>query len=309
MHTYRDILQDMSIILRGGFSLSLKFKLFPFILHSLKNTIMKKHLFATILFLLICGLSSAQYRKPLSAGKPSNFANTALSNLTSTSINKSLVPNANNTLSLGNGIAGWKDLYLNGTVYLGSDAFLSGPIDNTFTGRGAGLNNTGDGNTAYGFQAMYSSNTGAYNTAMGYGSLVNNTNGGSNTSVGFQTLYANNAGYGNTAIGRLALGNSTDKDLNTGLGYAASDVANGYSYATFLGALATTADDLFNVTAVGFAAQTTASNTVTLGNTSVTEVNSSGTFVTTSDGRFKSDIKQEVPGLELIININPVTYY
>ncbi len=53
----------------------------------------------------------------------------------------------------------------------------------------------------------------------------------------------------------------------------------------------------------------TASNQVMLGNTSVTSVKAAGSFVIYSDGRFKKDVKQDVPGLEFINKLRPVTYH
>ncbi len=46
-----------------------------------------------------------------------------------------------------------------------------------------------------------------------------------------------------------------------------------------------------------------------LGNTSVTSVMAAGSFVIYSDKRFKKDIKQDVPGLEFINMLRPVTYH
>ena len=331
--------------------------------------------------------------KTFTSGGGSGFANTALSNLTTTAVNQSLLPNSDNSKNLGSSSKGWKDLYLQGRVYLGGQRFLSGPGDNTFTGRSAGLSNTGGGNTANGYQALFSNtsggvntafgsqalysnagasantavgyqalfsnstgigntalgfqasysnisassntaigtqalytdtdgdgntaigpqalytNNGFYNIAVGSQSLTSNTTGGSNTSLGFQTLFYNTAGYGNTAIGRGALQANSTNNYNTGVGYFPGDGASTYSNATFLGASATTVDGLTNVTAVGYGATTTADNTVELGNSSVVSVMSSGTFVTASDGRFKRDIKEEVPGLEFINKLRPVTYH
>src|ERR1044072_371207 len=126
---------------------------------------MKKQLLYFAMFFLI-------YALPSQHTTAQRFANTALSNLARTSVNKDLVPKTNGTLNLG-GDKAWKNLYLSEALYLGPGIFLSAPLDNTFTGYGTGNANTsGSGNTANGFQALYSNTTGAYNTAVGYGSLV-----------------------------------------------------------------------------------------------------------------------------------------
>jgi len=69
-------------------------------------------------------------------------ANTTLSNLAATAINVGLLPNADNTINLGSASNSWKDLYLDGSVYLGGDRFL------------AYLTGSGAGNTAIGSAAL-----------------------------------------------------------------------------------------------------------------------------------------------------------
>src|ERR1043166_3822856 len=56
-------------------------------------------------------------------------------------------------------------------------------IFGTFQGDGAMINNTGLGNSAFGWRSLFSNTTGAFNTAIGP-SLILNTTGGSNTAVG-----------------------------------------------------------------------------------------------------------------------------
>jgi hypothetical protein len=81
------------------------------------------------------------------------------------------------------------------------------------------------------------SNTGAYNTAMGYQSLYTNSSATSSTAFGYKSLYTNNGtcnsafGYGaledntsgtyQTAFGVNALANSTIGDYNTAVGASA----------------------------------------------------------------------------------------
>ncbi len=153
-----------------------------------------------------------------SGGGGSGFANTALSNLTTTSINQDLVPNADNSRNLGSSSAGWKDFYMNGSVYLGGQRFLNGFGDNTFAGRNAGINNTSYSNAAFGFQALYTNTTGNTNTAQGYQSLFSNTTGSSNTAQGSQSLHNNMTGIYNTATGYSALFSNTSGNSNTAQG-------------------------------------------------------------------------------------------
>ncbi|MEP7319566.1 MAG: tail fiber domain-containing protein [Panacibacter sp.] len=72
---------------------------------------------------------------------------------------------------------------------------------------------------------------------------------------------------------------------------------------------ATTAAGNFSIaTALGSNAIATASNEVFIGDGSVTAVRSATGLFTTSDGRFKKDIKKNIPGLDFINSLNPVTY-
>ncbi|HOD10942.1 MAG TPA: tail fiber domain-containing protein, partial [Flavobacterium sp.] len=68
------------------------------------------------------------------------------------------------------------------------------------------------------------------------------------------------------------------------------------------------AANLSNSTAVGNQAISNASNKVRLGNTLVTVVEGQVPYSNPSDARFKSNIKENVPGLDFILKLKPVTY-
>ena len=74
-------------------------------------------------------------------------------------------------------------------------------------------------NAAVGAFALYN-NTASGNTAVGYQALFSNTTGGSNTAIGVEALSGNTSGAGNTAIGAGALTDNTGSD-NIALGNAA----------------------------------------------------------------------------------------
>lgn len=63
-----------------------------------------------------------------------------------------------------------------------------------------------------------------------------------------------------------------------------------------------------NATAIGNGTIVNNSNKIRLGNTSVTVVEGNASY-TVSDGRFKTDLKQNVPGLDFITRLQPVTYH
>jgi hypothetical protein len=83
-----------------------------------------------------------------------------------------------------------------------------------------------------------------------------------NTAIGVQPLTINTTGYNNTAVGYNALDNNKTGYNNTAIGYGAD----------------TNLDYHYNATAIGYQAIVTASNAIQLGNTSVTNVKTSGTY-------------------------------
>jgi hypothetical protein len=180
-------------------------------------------------------------------------------------------------------------------------------------------------NTAFGFESLRSNTTGTYNTATGAGalddningstnasfganSLLVNTSGGSNSSFGYSSLVNNTNGNYNTGIGKYALYYNTTMSYNTAIGYSAGDYYTGTNN-TFVGAYASPSVNGFsNSTALGYNSVVTASNQVMLGSTAVTSVRAAGSYVIYSDGRFKKNLQQNVPGLDFIKLLKPVTY-
>lgn len=169
----------------------------------------------------------------------------------------------------------------------------SGFYVNTAVGSKAlSANTTGYSNTATGFQALRANVTGSYNTGLGGYALTSSTGSG-NTAVGLSSLYNNTSGGYNVAVGL-----STATTNQTG------------SYITAVGTYANVnSSALVNATALGYNAIATASNQVMLGNTAVTSVRAAGSYVIYSDGRFKKDLQENVPGLEFINELRPVTYH
>ncbi len=146
------------------------------------------------------------------------------------------------------------------------------------------LNYTADGpfnthNVALGHWALQSTSStssanGKYNTATGNYALYSNTTGTSNTANGYHAGYANTTGSGNTFVGYNA-------DAN--------------------------ANNLSNAGAFGNGALVLNSNTIYLGNSAVTTcINAQNSW--TSDGRFKTNVVENVKGLSFINKLRPVTY-
>jgi hypothetical protein len=136
---------------------------------------------------------------------------------------------------------------------------------NVAIGSSAAYNNTtGTYNVALGFNTMYgaSSSTAAYNTALGAETLYNIASNSNNVAVGYRSLYSlagsngNNVSIGYQA-GRYISGGST----------AATDIAN----SIFIGHSAyPLANAQTNQIVIGHATVGNGSNTVTIGNSSIT---------------------------------------
>jgi hypothetical protein len=133
--------------------------------------------------------------------------------------------------------------------------------DNIAIGWSALYSNTsGEGNTGIGMSGLFSNTTGVKNTSLGKQALDANTTGNDNVGIGFDALDENISGSNNTSLGNNTLRTNTTGSGNTAIGYNA-DVAS---------------NNLTNATAIGSGAMVSTSNTIQLGNTSITDVETSG---------------------------------
>ncbi|MBT6705179.1 MAG: DUF1566 domain-containing protein, partial [Flavobacteriaceae bacterium] len=183
------------------------------------------------------------------------------------------------------------------SIYLGKDP--SGTTDNANYNVSVGISalnfiTTGDNNVAIGFQSLYANTTGYSNTAIGDNVMRFNIDGFRNTAIGTYSLYRNTTGQNNvsnggyslhnnttgsnsSAFGYKALYNSTGSN-NTGLGYQAGDVITTGTNNVIIGRDADpSANTATNQIVIGYNATGAGDNTVQLGNTSITNVKTSGT--------------------------------
>lgn len=257
-------------------------------------------------------------------------ANKTLNNLTSpTSINVNLLPQNYNSVDLGSSGLAWKDIYSGGDFYIDGFRFISNgnSTSNVFVGNDAGKNSTVGGNTAVGNQSLLNNSNGFDNTAIGAYCLSNNTLGYGNTAIGNYAMNWNTGGYDNTALGRsamslnksginnTALGNGAlsgniSGSYNIALGGYAGDYSGDNSYCTFIGYNSDkgSSTSFTNSTTLGSYSIMSASNQVRIGSSSVTSIGGYTNWSNISDGRVKKNIKENVPGLDLINKLKPVTY-
>lgn len=200
-------------------------------------------------------------------------------------------------LNLAPANASYGGVVTNGTqTFGGSKTFASNIMVNGISiGRGAGNNDesvavgsgamgnsniNGKRNTAVGAGAMsqYNGTSWDNNTSIGYNNLPRLTSGSGNTSVGAESMLYLLTGTENTSIGNQSLINVTGSN-NVGVGKRSGQTITSGSQNTIIGTNAdVSTNNLTNATALGYAANVTASNTIQLGNTSVTNVKTSGTI-------------------------------
>jgi hypothetical protein len=209
--------------------------------------------------------------------------------------------------------AGRIDPTLNNCFWGYQAGVLTTRRDNTAIGSYAlNSNTTGIGNTATGRDALRNNTTASYNTAIGSEALTSNTTGDFITAIGHEALYNNATGDGNTAMGVYSLYENTSGSDNIAIGDFALGQSNGSANTAIgINALSNNINGSNNI-AIGYDAQTpddNGSNQVRIGNAAITYAGIQVPWTTTSDQRYKSDIKNSNLGLNFINSIRPVSYY
>jgi hypothetical protein len=158
-----------------------------------------------------------------------------------------------------------------------------------------------------GYQALQASGVNWYNVAVGDQALQNNT-GASNVAVGYQALHSNTGKWYNVAVGYQALSLSTGTSnvaLGTSAGYHITNGSNnifiGYS------ADANSASD-YNEIVIGYNITGHGSNTITIGNSAITDSYVYGTLSNPSDARLKNIKGDYVRGLDSILELHPAIF-
>jgi translation initiation factor 2 beta subunit (eIF-2beta)/eIF-5 len=170
-------------------------------------------------------------------------------------------------------------------------------------------NTEGYGNVAIGYKSLNYNTTGNLNVAIGAYALMSNINGCNNIAGGFQSLVLNIYGSNNTAYGYYSLYNDSTGSNNTAIGCQALFSNKTGINNTALGCNAFSSGNYNNSTAIGYNTNITASNQIRIGNNSITSIGGQVGWTTLSDLRFKKDVKENVPGLNFIMKLKPVTYY
>lgn len=257
-----------------------------------KLTLMKKLFFFSALFVLMCNVLNAQL-KMISTGE------IAVGSTTATPVHLlDLIGGDINTQSA----KGYR---------IGNDYILrhNNHPEDLFVGIGAGnATMTQHYQTCVGNLAGTAITSGKFNSLVGYAAGISNTSGQYNTVLGHAAMAYNTSSSSNTMIGYTA-GYLTTGPLNTYVGSLAGYYnTTGYQN-TFVGAsTGASANNYQNCTAIGYGATVSGTNKIILGNTSVTHIQGYVDFTTASDGRFKTNIQENVKGLAFINKLRPITY-
>lgn len=272
---------------------------------------------------------------------------TIQTNLASTSAatfngSANITPGVTGTLPVANGGTNVSTLTSSGVLYASSGSQVATSSNLTFNGSTAltiqniriwkGKANQ-DASMAIGYQALDSTTTGDQNMAVGYQSQLTNTTGSYNNSYGFQTLYFNKTGSYNNAFGYRSLFVTTG-ERNSGLGVQSllSNTTGSYNTAigfeagydnttgndnVFIGNRAagqtsnanTTGNNNIIIGSTATGASATASNVITLGNSSIATIRAQVTTITSlSDIRDKTDIIPLNYGINFIDKLKPVSF-
>jgi hypothetical protein len=246
------------------------------------------------------------------------FGNNALGSSSAVSFTSAFGVSALGSNSTGSGNAAF------GNGALSSNT--SGGSNSAFGLRTMGSNTTGFSNSAFGLGAMISNSTGSSNAAFGNNALASSTAVSFTSAFGVSALGSNSTGTGNNAFGYTSLGVNTTGGSNTSMGYRALgsnttgsfNTAHGYdalfnnvtgSCHVAVGYLSgPSAGNLQNTIAIGCNVLVPASNRTIIGNAAMVSIGGYTNWTNLSDARFKTNVQENVPGINFIKKLRPVTY-
>lgn len=197
----------------------------------------------------------------------------------------------NNTTGFANTALGSNTLEIN---EIGIQNVAIGDSALYYNGNGATNTTSSSKNVAIGSRTMVNNTVGRSNTAVGQSALWANTTGNMNTATGNRSMLRNTGGHYNVAMGERSLQYNQTGDYNVAVGYNAGPSS---SY-----------NDLRNTISLGYSAQATADNSVRIGNANINQIGGAVAWSNLSDGRFKTNVQENVPGLDFILRLRPVTY-
>lgn len=282
-------------------------------------------------------LSNTSGTQNIGLGENSLYSNTIGNNNIALG-NYSLYYNINGTTNLAIGNFSMRYNEANDNLAIGNFSLYSNTTGtvNTALGYNSLFSNiSGSDNIALGVDTLNQNTVGVANIAIGGSSMFYNINGDDNISIGHQSLYANEDGYENVVLGNLSLGDNLSGYGNTIIGFnslAHNEIGNenvvighqsGPSLFTATNSnsciyIGKSAGNLStsntNEIVIGATANGNGSNSVTLGNDSITKTYLKGsiqlpTIPTTSTGTYSILTRNDVTGEVEKIVVTPYKVY
>lgn len=146
------------------------------------------------------------------------------------------------------------------------------------------------------------------NIAIGSNALLTLIEGENNIAIGYEALKASRANF-NTAIGSGALANVNTGSSNIAIGAATAVATTSGSNNTAIGFLAMALGNQSNATAIGTNTFPSGSNAIRIGNTAIVSIGGQVDFTDISNGLIKTEVREDIPGMDFIRQLHPVTYH
>lgn len=215
----------------------------------------------------------------------------------------------------------------------GAGANIKTSEDNSYFGYLAGINSFGIGrNSFFGSRAGFATTTGYANSFFGTDAGTANTTGRANSFFGDFAGNGNTTGFSNTFVGVSAGFQHKTGDDNTFIGRGSGTLQTGGNSNTLLGTNSNIANGLSFATAIGAGATVSQSNTVVLGRSSDSVLIPNSLYISNTAGgingvdlciqptdarvvkcgissqRYKSNVESLHGGLNLVNRLRPVTF-
>jgi trimeric autotransporter adhesin len=172
-------------------------------------------------------------------------------------------------------------------------------------------NQTGGHNVAIGSNALQFSING-FNVAVGSGALAGASNtGNENIAIGYLAGQKVSSSYGNVLAGAYAGSEITTGSENIALGKLAGSFLNSGNTNVFIGGGSgpnASFGGISNSICVGYNQANNLSNQAVIGNASTSSIGGFQNWSNYSDARMKKNVQENVPGLDFINKLRPVTY-
>lgn len=218
-----------------------------------------------------------------------------------------------NNTGFGNSVigagAGNQNTTGNGNTYIGLAAGADGKVEsgNTFIGYAAGASNN----------SSALDNEGVENSYLGFYAGTTNIGGRRSIGIGCQADHLNTGRVSGQVFdnwGAIFIGAFTRSrgEGAIAIGYdseAIHENANVFNDGKSVAIGVSASSAATNAFALGYQASVSVQNQYVIGNSAVTSIGGPVNWTATSDGRFKKNIQENVPGLTFINHLRPLSYH